>query len=143
MNARYRVNRPHVISEMIDGETVRIDLRNGSYFSLDTTGAAVWRGIEADAPIAAIATAIAAAQDAALPDFEADVDRLAAQLLAADLIVPADGDPAAAGTFDAGTPPYRTPALETFTDMQDLLLLDPVHDVDTRGWPHQPEQLDA
>ena len=144
MSARYRVNRPHVISETIDGETVMIDLRNGSYFSLDATAAAVWRGIEAGAPLAAITAAIAAAQSAPIADVEADLDRLAAELLGADLIVPTDGEPVStAGAFDAGTGPYRTPALETFTDMQDLLLLDPVHDVDTRGWPHQPDQLDA
>ncbi len=31
--------------------------------------------------------------------------------------------------------PYAPPALETYTDMQELLLLDPIHDVDETGWP--------
>ena len=31
---------------------------------------------------------------------------------------------------------YGLPALERFTDMEDLLLLDPVHDVEEMGWPH-------
>jgi len=26
--------------------------------------------------------------------------------------------------------------VEKYTDMQDLVLLDPVHEVDERGWPH-------
>ena len=30
---------------------------------------------------------------------------------------------------------YRTPVLSIYTDMQDLLLLDPIHDVDQAGWP--------
>ena len=30
---------------------------------------------------------------------------------------------------------FTTPTLEIFSDMQDILLLDPVHDVDERGWP--------
>jgi hypothetical protein len=32
---------------------------------------------------------------------------------------------------------YRPPQFECFTDMGDLLLLDPVHEAeDDRGWPH-------
>jgi hypothetical protein len=27
--------------------------------------------------------------------------------------------------------------LQKFTDMQELLLLDPIHEVDERGWPHR------
>ena len=34
---------------------------------------------------------------------------------------------------DAG--PFTVPGFEKFTDMQDLLLLDPIHDVDETGWP--------
>ena len=34
--------------------------------------------------------------------------------------------------------PFSTPVLETYTDMQDLLTLDPIHDVDPQqGWPIQ------
>jgi hypothetical protein len=37
----------------------------------------------------------------------------------------------------AGEPAaFEPPLLEKFTDMEDLLLLDPVHEVDGRGWPH-------
>ena len=142
VNARYRVNRPHVISETIDGETVMIDLRTGSYFSLDATAAAVWRGIEAGASLATIVSVITAAQAGPAEDVEADVGRLAAELLADDLIAPADDDDPES-PFDPGAGPYRTPVLEKFTDMQDLLLLDPVHDVDSRGWPHQADEIDA
>ena len=30
---------------------------------------------------------------------------------------------------------YQPPVLETYADLQDILLLDPVHDVDETGWP--------
>jgi hypothetical protein len=29
------------------------------------------------------------------------------------------------------------PVLERYTDMQELLFLDPIHDVDESGWPHR------
>ncbi|MCU1244771.1 MAG: hypothetical protein JWN02_681, partial [Acidobacteria bacterium] len=28
------------------------------------------------------------------------------------------------------------PRLERYTDMQEIILLDPVHKVDSQGWPH-------
>jgi hypothetical protein len=31
------------------------------------------------------------------------------------------------------------PVLNKYTDMQDLLLLDPIHEVDERGWPNSVE----
>ena len=34
--------------------------------------------------------------------------------------------------------PYVPPQIERFTDMQELLLLDPIHEVDDTGWPHTP-----
>lgn len=32
--------------------------------------------------------------------------------------------------------PFTPPHLHKYTDMQDLLLLDPIHDVTETGWPH-------
>lgn len=34
-----------------------------------------------------------------------------------------------------GHPDFETPALHKYSDMQDLLLLDPIHEVDDTGWP--------
>ena len=31
--------------------------------------------------------------------------------------------------------PFEAPVLYTYTDMAELLLLDPIHDVDETGWP--------
>ena len=32
-------------------------------------------------------------------------------------------------------PPFEAPRLTKYTDMRDLLVLDPIHDVDESGWP--------
>ena len=34
-----------------------------------------------------------------------------------------------------GLPPFEPPTLSKYKDMQDMLLLDPVHDVEEAGWP--------
>jgi len=36
----------------------------------------------------------------------------------------------------AERPPFTKPELHKFTDMQDLLLFDPIHEVDESGWPN-------
>jgi hypothetical protein len=41
--------------------------------------------------------------------------------------------------LDEPTEAYAAPTLERYEDMQDLLLLDPIHEVDVTGWPKRPE----
>lgn len=36
--------------------------------------------------------------------------------------------------------PFGPPAYDRYTDMEDLLLLDPVHDVGVTGWPDSPDE---
>jgi len=36
--------------------------------------------------------------------------------------------------------PFERPVLEKFTDVQELLALDPVHDVDGSGWPRPKDR---
>jgi len=36
---------------------------------------------------------------------------------------------------------YLPPIVEKYTDMQDLLMLDPIHDIDETGWPNKAPQL--
>jgi hypothetical protein len=77
------------------------------------------------------------------------VQRFLDTLSAEGLIESRDGDAAgesvaaaAAGGDENGDrpkAPFAEPALEKHTDMQDLILLDPVHEVDARGWPHAAE----
>jgi hypothetical protein len=38
-----------------------------------------------------------------------------------------------------GELPFVAPVLDKYTDMQELLLLDPIHEVDASGWPKLPD----
>jgi hypothetical protein len=62
------------------------------------------------------------------------IDRLVAE----KLIVEASELPnrkAAAQELVAGKMPFEAPVIEDYSDMQDLLMLDPIHEVDPAGWP--------
>jgi hypothetical protein len=133
---RFRVNSPFVISETIQGETIIIHLNTGTYYSLQGSGAEVWESIAGAATAAEIATDLAARYPVAAEEAEATVNALIADLQAEELIVASDATeresapaPAAAGGE------FVAPSLAKFTDMQDLVLLDPVHEVSETGWP--------
>jgi hypothetical protein len=75
------------------------------------------------------------------PTAQNAVDRFVSELSNEGIIVPLEtdgpnGHPPAAPEF--ATPPgaFGPPRLQKFTDMQELLLLDPIHEVDEAGWPH-------
>jgi Coenzyme PQQ synthesis protein D (PqqD) len=137
---RYRVNAPHVIAETIGGETIIVHLSTGCYFNLGGTAVDVWEGIDAERPVASITQQLAARYDKSAEEIEAAVSGLLEEMLREELVVameengvPAVSDPMPEAPSRA---PFVEPSLSKFTDMQDIILLDPVHEVDARGWPH-------
>lgn len=130
-----RVNTPQISHQTIDGEVVIINLENGCYYSLLDLSAALWQlvaaGCTRDQVMAAAATAYPDAPDA-LEKAGAFVDELVAEGLVLDQ---GDGGEAPVPALPAV---FTPPVLEKFTDMQELLMLDPIHEVDAVGWPHKP-----
>lgn len=137
---RFRANTPQTIHEVIEGEVILVNLETGAYFSTDLVGTSVWnavlQGLSQDEMVAQIA-----AQYAGEPEtIRAGIQALLDDLLREGLIVPEDA-PAASPTtppLTASNPnrtPFVAPVLQKYTEMADLLLLDPIHDVDDSGWP--------
>lgn len=144
----YRVCEPDVVHETIDGETVVVNLGTGNYYSLRDAGAEVWRWIDRGATLPEIVDAVERRYEAADSAIEADVSALIARLLEEQLLEPfARNDVLDPSRNPSAAPPtrepYRPPILETHRDMQDLLLLDPIHDTDDSGWPNAAEDKPA
>jgi len=137
----YRVNEPAVASETIDGEVIVINLESGTYFSLQHTAMEVWQllgaGWEVESVISTLAECYEPAEQVA-----PGVSEFLNQLLAEGLMVAAErptrDDSPAASLLQLGDlkRPFEPPVLNKYSDMQDLLLLDPIHDVDEMGWPN-------
>ena len=141
MTTRFRVNSPNVIHETIEGEVVLIDLKTGTYYSLRDSGAAIWQSIEQGAGEDDIEAALRSRYDASGDDIRDGLRRLLGELEREGLIRAEDGEAAEAASpsfSDNGAArlPFAAPVLEKHTDMQDLILLDPVHEVGAEGWPH-------
>ena len=135
---RFHIKRPEVIHEILDDELVIVNLKTGSYFSLDRVGAVVWRALDRNASRPEIVAEVAAHYEGAAAQIEREVERLLEELLAEALIAPLEER---AEVQLASVPvvgerlPFTAPQLQKYTDMQELLLLDPIHEVDESGWP--------
>ena len=140
-NQRFRVNTPTVTHETIDGEAVIINLDSGNYYSLVEAGSLIWVLLERGASASEVQSVVQQTYHADANDIDQGVQELLAELQQENLIVPVDGAPAVDLTDVVpsgnghGKPSFKAPLLNKFSDMQELLLLDPIHDVDEAGWP--------
>lgn len=125
---RLRRKDEEVVAKIMDGEAVVINLANGMYYSLDNVGGLIWASIEAGRRIDEIAAEIAARYEVDPGQARDDVLGLASQLLDEGLIAvdeTANRPPAAAPAAESRKAPYQAPQLNAYSDMEDLLALDP------------------
>jgi len=140
-NQRFRVNTPTVTHETIDGEAVIINLDSGNYYSLVDAGSLIWALVDRGASASEVHELLQQSYQGDATDIDRGVQELLAQLQQENLIVPVDEAAAAdlAGVLPSTNghekPSFNAPSLNKFSDMQELLLLDPIHDVDEAGWP--------
>ncbi|MBV9311597.1 MAG: PqqD family protein [Solirubrobacterales bacterium] len=137
---RFQPKSPPVIYETIDNETIIVNLEAGVYYALNLSGSAVWTGLAQGASVAELVQS--ASQRGAPSTVEESVNRFVEELVAEDLIVARESSNGSGGSD--GTPDsiadwpqltnFEAPTLNRYTDMQELLLLDPVHDVGVGGW---------
>ena len=149
---RFRINSPKVIHETIEGETVIVNLDSGNYYSLDRVGADVWTLIGESVPLHGIIEDIAYRYIGEQKEIEKAVYEFVNELQRDALIVTDEpqrsGNEAKLGTQDVTKQikerySFEAPVLHKYTDMQDLLLLDPIHDVEEEGWPSPKNDLPA
>jgi hypothetical protein len=125
---RFRLNTEAVGAKVIDGEAIIVNVVNGRYHSMDGSGAVVWQLMDAGRSIEEIVAALSQRYDVDPDRARADVERLARELVDQDLmILNIDGDaPRTSLEVDSdGKLPYEAPELVTYTDIEELLALDP------------------
>jgi len=144
-SASFRVNSPSVVHEVFDDEVVIINLDTGFYYSVTGLAAEIWTRIDG-ATASDIIDDLASRYEMPGPDVEAAVRPFLDELGSEDLIVVGQRVPGERaqrlGTETAdvspGRPRFEAPVLRKYGDMQELLLLDPIHEVDAVGWPVRP-----
>jgi hypothetical protein len=139
---RFRIDSRDVIHETIDGEVIVVALTTGCYYSLEGAGADIWDGLLRGRSGDEIVSDLQDRYEVDADDAGAAVSSLVDKLVSERLVHRADvngGDPAAPGSPSeplGERVAFPLPVLHKFTDMQDFLLVDPVHEVADAGWPH-------
>ena len=118
------------------GEVVIINLDTGCYFSLDPLAPQIWDAVAAGGATAEeIARALAAAYGIPVDDAGVTLPPFLERLSAEGLVVATLGPKGAPLAFPKVSDRLGAPPLSRFDDIQDLLLLDPIHEVEEAGWP--------
>jgi coenzyme PQQ synthesis protein D (PqqD) len=146
------MDRPVVIStkivhENVDGEVIAINLDSGNYYSLRGTAAEIWDRVAEGLTSEELLLELGAAHATSRDELEEAVEKFFSELIAEGLLTAAtsDGFQAASngnresGSKSAGQAGFQPPVFEKFSEMQDFLLMDPIHEVDATGWPNRRE----
>jgi len=137
MTSGYRVESAHVVSEVFeDGEATIIDLRSGMYYSLNPVGSLLWPLMVDGATLDDLVRHAIGSTDGG-PAIASSIEHFVAALVAEGLVAEvADVAPRASAAPNDAPHPYEPPEIQRFDELQELLLLDPIHDVSAQGWPH-------
>lgn len=137
---RYELNAPDATFEDCDGEIIVINLASGNYYSLRGAICLFWNELISGRSIAQIITQVTQSFTVPEEDVRQSVEKVVDQLVA-EKILRAAAIEAPTGEFklSSSSDKFEAPSIERYDDMQDLLLLDPVHEVDVTGWPQRPD----
>lgn len=141
----FRINRDEIAHDVVDGEVILINTTNGCYYSLRGSAVPLWGEIEDGRSLDELRRW--AARHYGDPAAPAAVDGFVAGLVSDGVLLPCEG-PSEMPAIQRRVPPaapgetFSPPVVERFTEMQDLLTLDPIHEVDDLGWPHAAHRLE-
>jgi hypothetical protein len=120
---RFGLNEPAVVADVVDGETIIMNLEKGDYYSLNHSGGELWALLVAGMRRADILQAVAQRHDPAPSAQEIDV--FIGKLLTHNLIVPLDHANGSAVSELVAPGSWSMPELSVYSDMKDLLAMDP------------------
>ena len=140
---KFKINTPNIVHELIDGEVIIVNLKQGDYYSLLNTSAEIWTEIEREQSSAQIVAQLTQNYQEEPEIIAQGVQLFIDQLIEEGIITELAGDiqeneivSHGFGNNGIDKSPFEMPKLSKYTDMEDLLALDPIHEVDETGWPN-------
>jgi len=149
MSRIYRRNDTEVATEDFDDGSVMINFLTGRYFSLNEAGNRLWAALKSGADEAGLTAVMAdrrtlpeAEAGRVLQDVRAFLETLVRERLVAEVVADARTPPAIAhDSISAFRGPYEAPRVDVFDDLEQLFVLDPIHEVNANvGWPVVKDQ---
>lgn len=142
-DARFDINGPQVVADFVDGEVVAVNLETGTYFALYGLSAVVWEALThgtSPREILDVTTPDPHQRDDTEKDFAEFLDLLRAHHLVRVRESNAPGVDAERLLSTLSALPWEPLRVFAHSDLQDILLLDPVHDTSDAGWPEAREE---
>ena len=136
----YKLNEEKMFYDVADGIAVIIDFTTGVYYGMDALSSAVFDALMAGASSEAVVNALKQ-----LPGCPADIEDLynafIQKMLDRQMIL-GDGTGDACAAFDEALAANGFQLnCEDFSEVRDLLMADPIHDVEPEmGWPFLKEE---
>ena len=121
----YTIDTNKVVSEIFNDEAVIVNLTSGAYYSFKGSAISIWQLLGAGYSDEEI---IGQFKDADA------INKFISFLLQENLIATSETVVKETIAIDQQ---FTTPEYKKYDDMKDLLLLDPIHEVDQTGWPHK------
>lgn len=113
-----------------------VHLKTGRYYSLADSAAFLWFALQAHLEETTLARLLGQRYEIEPERATIVVSQFLQNLLSEQIVSPSPGVPEGQFVVEAGERlPFVDPVLSTHTDMEALLLLDPVHEVAEEGWP--------
>lgn len=132
---RYTMRSPNVVADAVDNEVVAVNLESGTYFSLFQQSAWLWTVLTSGQPVGRVVKAIKGHS----PYSRDDVLAFLAELIGHGLIEPLASEQSLDSVMEPlpklPPAPFAPLVINVHRDLEDILLLDPVHDSDETGWP--------
>lgn len=133
----FRFNDTDFAYEAFDDEIVILNLASGTYYAVGGCAATFWGDLAQSRSVEAIAEAIANRSEDNADSLMAAFDGVVAQLAEERILIATEPSSEGALSAESAAEGCAPATFEKHSDMQDLLTLDPIHDVDPKkGWPH-------
>ena len=132
----FKLNEEKMFYDIAEGQAIIINFTTGMYYGTSSLGSAVVDALLSGASVDAVLAAVKA-----LPACPADVDACMSAfvdaLLEKEILVSAETNAdAVINITEAALTDGFLLSVDEFTEVQDLIMADPVHDVDVeQGWP--------
>jgi len=137
-------NHDQISAEIFENEIVAIHFLKGTYFSLRGASLPLWSWLQPGADEATLVRLLAARYSLDTPTSREAIAKALTALLQSELIIDSDRPMPPDDAYDLAIGPrqYEEAVIECFEDLQELIAIDPVHEVDPmQGWPHRPPSI--
>jgi hypothetical protein len=130
----YRTKSSAIIHELLDDEIIIANLETGIYYSIRESGIPIWQLLLSGHDLDAIAHLF---REKYSKDLFSPIESFVEELVKEELLIVSESATENPSSEIFWPKDFSFPTLERYHEMKNLLMLDPIHEVDEQGWPHR------